>query len=278
MISYDRDYYKPQTIQEAAELYYILDSTGKKPIFFSGGTEIITLGRLNLISANVFIDIKGIPECKVYKMAEDHLVIGAALPLSSFDEKQDFPLLSQTARGVADATSRNKITIGGNMCGNIFYREAILPFLLSDSMVYIASRDGIKRRPILKAFQKEMLLEKGELLVQISTHTKYLNLPFASVKRRQQWDTGYPLITVASMKTGDMLRFAFSGLCSFPFRSLEMEKALNDRSKSFRDRVLASFSELPAPVLNDLEGSSDYRLFVLKNTLLDFFTLLEGDV
>ncbi|SFC67952.1 CO or xanthine dehydrogenase, FAD-binding subunit [Bacillus sp. OV322] len=278
MISYDREYYKPKTIQEAAELYYTLDSKGKAPIFFNGGTEIITLGRLNLISANAFIDIKDIPECKVYEMAEGHLVIGSSLPLSRFDEKQDFPLLSQLAKGVADATSRNKITIGGNMCGNIFYREAILPFLLADSMVYLASRDGMKKRPILEVFHKEMLLEKGEFLVQISTPAKYLNMPYASVKRRQQWDTGYPLLTVASIKKGDMLRFAFSGLCSFPFRSHEMEKVLNDSNKSYRDRILSSFSELPAPVLNDIEGSSDYRLFVLKNILLDFFALLEGDV
>ena len=48
---------------------------------------------------------------------------------------------------------------------------------------------------------------------------RFIDAPFVSIKRRQQWDTGYPLITVAALKMDEEVRVALSGLCPFPFRS-----------------------------------------------------------
>lgn len=276
MISYDFDYYKPTSIKEAAELYHRLASEGRKPKYFSGGTEIITLGRLNLVYTDAVIDIKGIPECKRWGFEKNELIAGAALPLSILEEEPHFPLLKQTASEVADYTSRNKITLGGNVCGQIFYREAVLPFLLAESDVIVGGRKGVRRVPIRTMFHQELTLEPGEFLVQIITGKAYIDAPFLSVKKRQQWETGYPLITVASLKKDNFLRFAFSGVCAFPFRSDEMEKVLNDATMTYEDRVLKSFNYLPKPILNDMEGSEEYRLFVLKNTLVDFLKHFES--
>lgn len=276
MISYDFDYYKPTSIKEATELYHRLVSEGRKPTYFSGGTEILTLGRLNLVYTDAVIDIKEIPECKKWGFEKSELIAGAALPLSVLEDEPRFPLLMQTASEVADYTSRNKITLGGNICGQIFYREAVLPFLLSESDVLVAGRTGVRRVPIRTMFQQELALESGEFLVQIITEKTYVDAPFLSVKKRQQWETGYPLITVASLKKDGFLRFAFSGVCAFPFRSDEMERVLNDTTMNYENRVLRSFHYLPKPILNDMEGSAEYRLFVLKNTLVDFLEHFES--
>ncbi|MCK6258238.1 FAD binding domain-containing protein [Fictibacillus sp. KIGAM418] len=277
MLSFEFDYYHPTSIEEAVQLFRTLDQERKYPLYYSGGTEIITLGRLNLVYTNAVIDIKGIPECNVMENHGDSFVTGAALSLTAIEEHNGFPLLSKAASGVADHTARNKITVGGNICGQIFYREAVLPYLLTDSKIVAAGMDGIRTEALMNVFNKTLRLNRGEFLLQLQTDKHYLELPYLCVKKRQQWDTGYPLVTIAAIKAEEGIRVAFSGVCPFPFRSREMEKALNANGASLQDRILASLKHLPKPVLDDVEGSSQYRLFVLKNTLFDILEELEGD-
>lgn len=277
MIAGEVEYYKPSSLHEAVQLFYQLSYEQKQPMYYSGGTEIITLRRVNLISTRAVIDIKGIPECMVFEVNGEFLITGAGISLTFAADKNLFPLLSKTAKGVADHTARNKISIGGNICGQIFYREAVLPFLLTDSYVIAAGHDGVKSLPIQQVFNQKLHLNEGQFLVQLITEKSYLNLPHLAIKKRQQWDTGYPLITIAALKKDDDLRIAFSGLCPFPFRSLELEKALNNKQLSFEERIDNSINYLPSPILDDIEGSKDYRLFVLRNTIMDILIELEGN-
>ena len=275
MLPFDFDYYKPTSLKEAVDLYQYLDQHGKQPMFFSGGTELITLGRIDLAYTEAVIDIKGIPECNVMQISADHLLLGSSLTLTKIEEANLFPLLTKTASEVADHTARGKITLGGNICAQIFYREAVLPFLLADSQVLIVGPDGKKMVPIHELFLEKLQLKKGEFLIQLATETRFISAPFYSFKRRQQWDTGYPLITVAALKIGQEVRVAISGLCPFPFRSKELEASLNKRDLPVSLRIDEGLSKLPKPILDDVEGSANYRLFVLRNLLSDVFTMLD---
>ncbi|MFJ5712942.1 FAD binding domain-containing protein [Neobacillus sp. NPDC093127] len=276
MLPFDFEYYKPETLQEAVELYQYLDEQSKQPMFFSGGTELITLGRIDLAYTEAVIDIKEIAECRVMQVSGDHLLLGSTLTLTQIEEANMFPLLTKTASEVADHSARGKITLGGNICARIFYREAVLPFLLADSQVVIAGPDGGKVAAIHEVFQGELSLGRGEFLVQTATESRFIRAPFFSVKRRQQWDTGYPLITVAALKIDQEVRVAVSGLCPFPFRSKEVETALNKSGQSAEARVDGALAVLPKPILNDVEGSAEYRLFVLRNLLFDVLAVLDG--
>ncbi|WP_178075210.1 FAD binding domain-containing protein, partial [Pseudomonas sp. 2995-1] len=73
MIPFDFEYYRPNSIEEAGELFEMLDKEGKEPVYFSGGTEIITLGRLNILYTNAVIVLKEIPECRIMDFHDDHL-------------------------------------------------------------------------------------------------------------------------------------------------------------------------------------------------------------
>lgn len=280
MIPFDFEYYKPASVAEAVQLFRELEHRGKTAAYFSGGTELITLGRLNLVKTDAVIDIKGIPETQELGFRQNWLVTGAAVPLTSIEEAGLFPLLSQTSREVADRTARNKITIGGNICGHIYYREAVLPFLLADSHAVVAGRDGVKRFPLHEEFNQILRLGRGELLVCLMTDSAYLHLPHISVKRRKQWDTGYPLVTVAALRKDSQIRLAVSGLCPFPFRSEDMELHINDKRLPVEARVNEALRGLPSPILDDVEGSAEFRIFVLRNMLLDIVMELEeeGDV
>ncbi|WP_029192770.1 FAD binding domain-containing protein [Paenibacillus harenae] len=277
MIPYDFAYFKASTAEEAVELYQSLREQGKQPVYYAGGTEIITLGRMKEVYTEAVIDIKGITECQTLQLEQNQLVMGAALPLTKLQEANLFPLLSQTISEIADHTARNKITLGGNLCGNIYYREAVLPLLIADTDVVIAGKSGRRRIPLNSIFDERPCLEDGELLTQLITQSDYLGLPYYSVKKRRQWDVGYPLITVTALKKEGKIRVSFSGVCLFPFRSERIEECLNDTRLNPDDRIERAIQHLPKPISNDVEGSPEYRLFVLKNTLLDVLQALEGE-
>jgi CO/xanthine dehydrogenase FAD-binding subunit len=276
MISFDFEYYKPATILEAVELHQRLSVEGKEPKYYGGGTEIITGARLNWFRTGAVIDIKGIPECNVMQFYHDKLVLGATISLTQVSESNLFPLLSRCAGRAADFTSRNKITLGGNLCGQIFYREAVLPFLLADSLVVIAGPSGVKHVPIHEVFDGQLRFAKGEFLVQVLTQREDTELPAFHAKKTMIEIIDYPLVTVAALKKHGRIRVAISGVCAFPFRSLSFEAALNDPTLPWEQRVYQAFRHLPAPILHDSRGSAEYRAFVLKNTLADSFERLEG--
>jgi aerobic carbon-monoxide dehydrogenase medium subunit len=274
VLPFDFDYYKPATLQEAIELYLSLHQQGKQPKFFLGGTELITLGRIDLLYTEAAIDLKNIPEAHVIHVTDNQLILGSALTLTKIEEANIYPLLTKTVREVADHTARGKITLGGNICAQIFYREAVLPFLLADSQVILAGPEGIRNVPINDIFHEELKLNPGEVLVQLVTDMQAIEAPYISIKRRQQWETGYPLITIAGLAINNRIRIAISGLCPFPFRSLEVEGLLNNRQISMEERIGKAIEILPQPILDDVEGSADYRLFVLKHLMFDVMNVL----
>ncbi|MFA9557042.1 xanthine dehydrogenase family protein subunit M [Evansella sp. AB-rgal1] len=275
MLAFDFDYYKPSSMEEAVNQFKVLKRTGKSPMYFSGGTEIITLGRLNYLYADSVIDIKSIPECCTMDFEHDNLYLGSAITLAEIEGSDIFPLLSKVSSEVGDHTSRTKITLGGNICGDIFYREAVLPFLLADSVVFIAEEDGIQAYNINEIFNEELKKKEGDLLVQVVTEKKYVTAPHITIKRQKQWESGYPVITASALKINSNVRVAISGLCPFPFRSREMEETLNNRSVSIDQRIKLAMTKLPEPILSDTEASDKYRLFVLSNVLHDILQALE---
>ncbi|WP_274363154.1 FAD binding domain-containing protein [Paenibacillus thermotolerans] len=277
MIPFNFEYYQPATVHEAVTLYQHLDAQRKRPLYFSGGTEIITMARLNHVYTEAVIDLKHIPECRTMSVREGSLTLGSALTLSELHDSRVFPLLGDTGAGVADRTSRNKITLGGNICGRIVFREAVLPLLLTDSKVLIAGPAGLKQAPILQLFDKELQLQRGEFLVQTVTDQRYTRMPYATVKRRKVAAIDYPLFTVAAIRTDDEIRAAFSGLIDFPFRSQAVEAILNRRDIPLEDRINRMLGALPAPILNDSKGSAPYRELVLKITLEDMIRELGGE-
>jgi CO/xanthine dehydrogenase FAD-binding subunit len=267
MIPFDFEYYRATSINQALALFQNLDQAGKKPMYYGGGTEIISMSRMNNICTGAVVDLKDILPCRSMEFSEDRLVIGAAVTLTQIHESNLFPLLAQAGARVADHTIQNKITLGGNLCGTIIYREAVLPLLLADSEIVIASPDGEKALPINQVFRERMQLNRGEFVVQIRIPNNILSCPYIHVKRTKQDKITYPLVTVCAIQVDKRIRVAFSGVCNFPFRSLDMEAELNNTSLAIEKRVDNALNITPAPIPGNLEGSARYRRFIVKSLL-----------
>jgi len=273
MIPFDFIYCRPAALAEAVDAYRQLQSEGKTPAYYGGGSEIITMCRSGAIRPGAVIDIKGIPECQALLEDGQGVHLGAALTLSRIKESRCFPLLGLAAGRIADHTNQCRITLGGNLCGAVIYRETSLPLLLADAEVTLFGPAGQRTVPLQSVFQGRLLPKPGEFMVQAHIPGWALQEPYAHIKRTAQEKIDYPLVTVTALRKDGALRAAFSGLCPYPFRSGQLEAVLNDRALSCRERAEQAAGLLPEPALINVEGSGAYRLFVLKNTLT---ALLEG--
>jgi len=269
MIPFDFEYYQPTSIAEAVNLHHQLQQNGKAPLYYGGGTEIITMARNSSLNTQAIIDIKQIPECQLLEISGQNLIIGAAVTLTAIAQANLFPLLSKAGSRVADHTVQNKITLGGNVCGTIIYREAVLPLLLADSQVCLSGYNNSRVESIHSIFDQQIKLNTGELLVQFRIPVEYLNLPHWHIKKTKLEKIDYPLITLCALKKDDKIRIALSGACAFPFRGWAMEEALNQPQLEPSQRIEQALQRLPAPLQNTVAGSADYRNFVLRNLLED---------
>ncbi|MPM31250.1 Nicotinate dehydrogenase FAD-subunit [bioreactor metagenome] len=183
MIPFDFIYCRPTTLQEAIEAWWKLKSEGKSALYYAGGSETITLCRVGAISPDAVIDIKLIPE--LTKMAADRtfLHIGAACTLNQIKESNHFKLLGLACGRIADHTNQCRITLAGNLCGTIIYRETSLPLLCCDASVTLFGPDGERILPMQSIFGEQIKLFPGELVTAVHIPSWALDAPYAHIKK-----------------------------------------------------------------------------------------------
>lgn len=267
MIPFNFIYYRPDTLKEAVDIYSTLQSKGENAVYYAGGSEIITMCRTGSIQPKAVIDIKNIPECGLLSVYNQKLHIGSVCTLNQISESKLFPLMRLACGRIADHTNQCRITLGGNLCGSIIYRETSLPLLLTDAQITLYGPEGERTVPFQDVFHERMRLNQGEMIVQVHVPVWALSARHYHIKKTANEKIDYPLVSVAAIWKDNYLRMAFSGICSYPFRSEQMESALNERTKSFDEIVKQAVELLPEAAYTDAEGSGEYRLFVFKNTL-----------
>lgn len=278
MIAYDFEYYRPETYLEAIEIFDKKAKEGKKPIYYGGGTETITYARKGLIKNGAVIDLKEIEECLMFYEDSVKIIYGSALNLNTIVENTSFSLMANVVGKIADHTVRNRLSLGGNICGRLFYREAILPLLVTEATMVLAGRDGIKRVPVIEIYDKRMNLDSGDILLQVEVDKNYTSLPYVNKRKEKQGEIDYPLFHLVALKADGHIRASFSGICPYPFRSLEVEKILNNSFISFEERANYALEALPASIRNDMYASHDFREFLLRDAIINTLRELEGDI
>lgn len=263
MIPFDFDYYVPDTLKEAADIYGSLRREGASPVYYAGGTEIISMARVSNIRPSAVIDIKNIPECKGFGTDGARLFFGAAVTLGEICESNLFPLLGLAAGRIADHTIQLRLTLGGNLAGTIIYRETMLPLMLADASVYISGPAGDREVPLSDVFSGGKRLSPGEIIVRVYVDAMYASLPCVHVKKSRTEKLGYPLVSLAAMFMDGSMRSAVSGLVFYPLR-LRDTGIKNKQSAAALAQQL--FSEAPSPIIEDVNGSAGYREFIFKKT------------
>jgi len=124
-----------------------------------------------------------------------------------------FPLLTATVRRIADRTTRNRLSLGGNLAGNLPYREAALPLLLADAWVLTVRPPAVpgsahdaqserRERPLRRIFDKRVLLDPGEFMLGFSLPAEAALLPWKHYRATRTAGVDYPLATVCFLAAG----------------------------------------------------------------------------
>lgn len=272
MIPFDLVYCRPSTLKEAVEAHIRLRQGGKNPVYYAGGSEIITMCRAGVIRPGAVIDIKNIPELTQLSFDSITLNIGSACTLNQIKESRLFPLLGLACGRIADHTNQCRITLGGNICGTIIYRETSLPLLLCDADISIFGSEGGRTVPFESVFDGRIRLKPDEIVVSVHIPCWALGARYFHIKKTANEKIDYPLVSISAILKENYLRIACSGICSHPFRSRQMEDILNNCSLTCAERAQRALSALPEFAYSDAEGSGEYRAFIFRTTLQ---TLLE---
>jgi xanthine dehydrogenase molybdenum-binding subunit len=118
--------------------------------------------------------------------------------------------------------------------------------------------------------------ELGELLVRVDTDMSYTSVPHAFVKKTRTSKVDHPLPSIAAIRVDGRVRAACSGVGAAPFRSVEIEGALNSPELSLASRIDQALERPPSPIIDDILGSGAYREFVLRSVLEDIIAELGG--
>lgn len=239
MIRFDFNYKNPETILEAVEIMSDCIESNKEAIYYAGGTELLTNFRNGKVHTDLVIDIKNIKPLNTLKYDKDTLVIGAAVSLSKIIEESNITPLNEVLRKIADHTTRNSLTLGGNICGRLPYREAILPLLALNATAVIATINGISEKPLREVFDKRLKLKHGELLVQINV--EYNSQNYFAKRITEGTDIDYPIFHLFATKEDDIWNIALSGYGAYPiFESIqikEKENTLNIINSVFKEQA-----------------------------------------
>lgn len=262
MIAADITYLRPSTPQEAVDAW----TRHEAARYLAGGTEITTSARRTAAyDLRACIDIKHIPEVHVHGINGDFLHLGAALSLSEITDRHLFPLLTATCRGIADRTVRNRLTLGGNLAGQLPYREAALPLLLADASVSTISPDpnGAPAQPrtrkLRETFDKRLILSPGELVLSFSVPLAATTLPWSHHRKTRTGPVDYPLVTTAMIRDNTSIRLSISGAHPYPFRSNEIDALLATNE--------TNITPLLGPLRTDSRASAEYRLHLLHHLI-----------
>ncbi|MBA7472878.1 MAG: xanthine dehydrogenase family protein subunit M [Spirochaeta sp.] len=162
-------YYKPSTLAEA---FAALQTEGSIPL--AGGTDLLVELRGGVKSADLIVDLKGLPGLAELGITPDNgISIGAGVDLNFLVDhgklREFCPLLSEAAYGIATYQLRNRATLVGNICNASPAADMAPPLLVLDAVVVAAGPDGERRIPIHEFFAgvKKTSLERGEIVVRV---------------------------------------------------------------------------------------------------------------
>ena len=257
MMPFDIVYRRPDSVEEAIAAWRLLPEGS---LWYAGGTEIVTGARGGSYHAEALIDIKGLPECREAGLrsvgGRDLLYFGAGLSLNEIVEGGLWPLLAKAASRIADHTTRNRLSLGGNVAGRLPWREALLPFLAAGGSAWLAgpsAEGGVERRqvPIGELHAKRLLLRPGEFLLGLSVPAGVADLPSYYERATSGPEVDYPILAMCAVSSPGGRRFALSGYNDFPVL------AETDSPSA------ASFPK----ARSDLRASGDYREALLEGCL-----------
>jgi carbon-monoxide dehydrogenase medium subunit len=164
------EYEKAASVEHALAL---LTRYGPEARVLAGGHSLIPMMKLRLAQPDILIDINGLSELSYLRVARGELQIGAltrhAELLSSAPAGENFAILHDAEKVIADPVVRNWGTIGGSLCQADPSEDLSAAFAALKAIMVIRGPAGTRTVPAREFHTGpyETIVAHGELLTEI---------------------------------------------------------------------------------------------------------------
>ncbi|HWF87560.1 MAG TPA: xanthine dehydrogenase family protein subunit M [Pyrinomonadaceae bacterium] len=268
MIPRSFEYHSPRTLDEAISL---LQKLGPDAKLLSGGQSLIPMMKLRLVSPEHIVDINRIPNLNYISDNNGHLRIGALTrehELESSDVvKSRFPILSDTAKVIADPLVRSQATVCGNLAHGDPANDHPATMLALGASVVATGPNGQREIPIADFFPGlfTTALEPEEILTEIKipfppprSGGAYLKLE----RKVGDYATAGVAVQITLDDAGTCTRagIGLTNVGMTPIKATQAESSLV--GKKLDDAAIQHAAELAAAQsepMDDIRGSADYK-------------------
>ncbi len=269
MIPGSFDYVVANSVPEAVAL---LGQHGDEAKFLAGGHSLIPLLRFRLAAPSVLIDINRIKDLEYIQETDNVLHIGALTREAELDSspliRSRYPILLDTAAGVADPVVRNWATVGGNIAHADPANDHPATMLALGASVVAEGPAGKREIPIAEFFTDATFvttLRPNEILTEIRVPAPTGRSGGAYFKLERKVGD-YAIAGVAAYVTLDEqnhVTYAGIGLTNvgpYPLKARSAEQAL--LGKSLDDASIHQAADLAAAAsqpMSDTRGPAEYK-------------------
>jgi aerobic carbon-monoxide dehydrogenase medium subunit len=263
------DYVVANSVPEAVAL---LGQHGDEAKILAGGHSLIPLLRFRLAAPSVLIDINRIKDLEYIQETDNVLHIGALTREAELDSssliRSRYPILLDTAAGVADPVVRNWATVGGNIAHADPANDHPATMLALGASVVAEGPAGKREIPIAEFFTDSTFgttLRPNEILTEIRVPAPTGRSGGAYFKLERKVGD-YAIAGVAAYVTLDErnhVTYAGIGLTNvgpYPIKARDAEQAL--LGKSLDDTTIHQAAELAAAAsqpISDTRGPAEYK-------------------
>jgi carbon-monoxide dehydrogenase medium subunit len=267
------DYKAPTSVEEAISL---LTEYGYDSKILAGGQSLLPMMKFRIAAPAVLIDVNNIDELKGWREVDGKLRIGALTRHAELEHAKEltekYPLLSRTARWIADPPVRNR----GTICGSLVHADpgsdwgAAMIALRAE--VEVKGPEGSRLIPIDEFFVDTFATSMNENELAVAVHVPAPTGPVASRYMKLERKAGDFAIAALGVHVelgndGRVAKAGFGiGACGpIPLRAAKAEEALI--GQPLTEEVIATVSKLvpeDAEPADDLRGSAAYKRDLLR--------------
>lgn len=254
-----------------AEAIALLELYGDETQLLAGGTSLMLLNRLGLLTTDHVVGIRAVDELRGITVDDaGTLRLGALTTLRDVEtapDVRDVPGLAEAAHEVATVRIRHQATLGGTL-GHADPSEDVPPMLMAlDARVDVAGPAGTRRLPVEELFAGylETTLRPGELITGIAVPTSTPGARGGYLKFLPRTADDFATVSVAAVvdvAEGRVagLRVALGAVAPTPVRARSVETALVDRLVTPDDlRDAAQLVRQDIDPMSDARGSASYK-------------------
>jgi xanthine dehydrogenase FAD-binding subunit len=253
---------------------------GGNATILAGGTDLMPQINAGKVAFRpILLNIRRVPELRAVDIVDGRISIGSLTTITELKDNpiiaKAVPLLAEAADHFASDQVRNMGTLGGNVANASPAGDTLVPLLVLDALVELASASGRRSVPIAEFFTGpgRTVRRPDELIVALSVPLPSLR----SVSRFVKFGTR-PALDISTVSLGlnatlesgrlSNVRVAFGAVGPTPIRGLVTEAVLDGAPLDAATiaRAAAAARDEVRPI-DDLRASAWYRRELVHNLL-----------